>query len=350
MAIQNTLNHYADTDVVFVDDPYDLIAPACTIHDRILAMKRERPHQKIVVLMGEYHDQPSQVLLPNIVQHLCNSSHLKTGIALEVPHNFHNILTKCLYNYNLDTDQTSYLNEQDPSQNMARKGLISNHKNMTFRGEILAHRLLHLLNHPATFAFVDLPFLIGKRINDILDISDPYTKQILESMPVFQKEGVKINSKDGLTARNYGMFGLTKQFQERTQADVTLVQTGQLHVHGSAHRGIADPNHSLSKIFNDQKEWNVLSISQTDSQTDSLSDIPQQKDHKSILIHGSFISPYTDTKEVIRLMQLKNIFHFADLKSETRAAKRTYKKFVNQNLKELHRQKNPGFFKRLFAA
>lgn len=319
---------------VSVAGPDQIMAPAQLIHQRIRDIRAIDPNKKLIVFMGEWHDQDAFVLLPNIVTHLCQKNGIKVGVTLEKPHNSHSFLTRNLFQYNLKPKQITELVKNEHNFEMSLKGSIAHRRMFSYQNPGRTYGMMDYITRTTIpKQCIDLSLTNGGRSKDEFDLTDAYTKDLVHSILGSHNERVLAYSPDGVKVRNLGMFGLIEQFQEYSNTDVIICPVGALHVHGNlSTKELQNTNYShydsLSHIFTSQSEWNVLSVSclLQDEQ------VPKEISGESIFIKGLHGQRHFDDIQGAA-------GHILDLKScLNKAAKKTrrdYKKFVNYNIRKL---------------
>lgn len=345
METYNILAQHGNASVISIADCADVLTPARLIAERIDHARTHEPHKKIIVLIGEWHNQPSHVLLGNTVAALCQQKGYKIGVVLEKPHNHHAILANKLFRYNLNAQQSERIRKQDTTYRMSLNGNLAHSYQMTFASIARQHSIYNHIQSDYPVACVDLCFLSGRRSKDTFDLSDAYTRQIVQDIiPDEDYNSTLIYEAAGIKARNYGMSVLIEQFYEAHKPDVIIMQTGLTHVHGRPSINALSAD-SLSSIFNNGHDWKTISACCLIDEDD----VSTRSNGETLFLHGLNYAPILSDKVKINEIRpyIAPIMSMdTNLTRERKQSQRTYKAFVRSCLRD-YGEPQPGILRRL---
>ena len=318
---------YQPIDLDCSANPYDLHTPAARIVHQIHVTKQRHPNAKIVVIMGEWHDEPLHHLLCAAVLEKAQNSGLKTLIGLEYDYNYYADLAHTLFKYNLQGEIIPFLQSQDKGSRHMLAGAFANAANLSYAPLSGAYLLHQIMRSGAHFVFGDLP--LNKDFS--LNTQDPLTKELC-------KQGAthaQADQPEGIAIRNKAYATITDIVVEEGQHDILIAQAGNIHVCGFEDEGY--PHHqSLSKLYKDMG-YQVISVLNT--KPDCIfknNSVPPTISIQGLSIGHEREHPLIE-KYVLddAIYHSKGLLQDVNLDKAMRGARSHFKKFIDASLKEL---------------
>lgn len=329
------------TDIECHDNPYDIRKPANRIVDHFMsrANKGGSSNRGHVLLMGENHAHPLHTLLLMGVLETLTRQGIRPALAIELPYNYYDTIAANLYGYYLDNDTANYLARHDRDKANLLHGSIAYSRRFSCSPVAHGHFLSYVHQRNFAFAFADLPF----DKNVWLRPWDHYTKPLIEELDIKDRsDSIVVHEPVGIKLRNRALFNAATHLYAESGADVLIVQTGNLHVHGMEERGW-DYKDSLGALFH-KAGW------QTTASVPTIDDKPftQFFQGDTVFTHG--LSPCAMIAEKFILpdaiRESGDILQTHKLDSQISLSSRIFKKFVKSTLRE-RACAGQGFFRRL---
>jgi hypothetical protein len=248
-------------DIDCSKNPYALNHPASKIIQKTLRVKQKQPDAKIVVLMGQWHDEPLHQILFAVTLQMARQAGLNPNVAMEYDYNYYGAFAQRLFGYNLNKDIQLQTQKEDTDNKHLLDG-ASAYAQYFVDCPLTTHYLFEFLKlGQYSTRFIDLPHKKDWR----LDPNHQITKDLLKDLKINESiESIHATDSLGIKLRNIFMFGMAEQFmldKISGNHDVLFVSTGNLHLDGWAYGGF-DPEHGLESLFKDAG-YTVISVLNT---------------------------------------------------------------------------------------
>ncbi len=319
------------------------------IVDRLGLLRRG---QKIVVCVGELHENGHHVALQTNVIHELTQRGVKVALALEWPPN----------NIDLHVDE---IFKPETTNKAGVKALLQAPWNASLRDKLSAdttpvrtgnarinRALLHqyLDNHNIPVHCADAPrdwklYLENNRSRQDLLTSDPKVAEAIEEASEILREfGITPPTEGpidslgqmGMLTRNMYMFNRTEEiFEENPDVEVLFIEAGRAHVTGN-HALIPERSwyeHSLNAIFAARSQHVFMGAPLYKSEQDKLDNTPVQALNDPHTLHleytdatgfSSIRDPEADDREVALIQSLAPHFSYISETLEGRTPKEMY--------------------------
>lgn len=308
-----------------------------------------RPGQKIVVCVGELHENGHHVALQTNVIHELTESGINVALALEWPPN----------NIDLHSDE---IFKPETTDKEGIKAMLAAPWNEALRDRLsadttpirtgnarISRALLHqyLDNHDIPTFCTDAPrdwdlYLKNERSRQDLLTSDPkVAKAIEQASEVLREFGLTPQTEGpidslgqmGMLTRNMYMFNRTEEiFEDNPEIQVLFIEAGRAHVTGN-HALIPERSwyeHSLNAIFSKRSGHIFIGAPLYKSEQDKLDNTPVQALRDPHTLHleytdatgfSSIRDPEADDREVAMIQRLAPHFSYIDETLEGRTPK-----------------------------
>lgn len=319
------------------------------IHERLARLK---PGQKIVVCVGELHENGHHVALQTNVIHDLTESGVNVALALEWPPN----------NIDLHSDE---IFKPETTDKEGIKAMLAAPWNAALRDKLsadttpirtgnarISRALLHqyLDNHDIPTFCTDAPrdwelYLENNRSRQDLLTSDPGVARAIEqASEILRQFGITpqtegpINSlgQMGMLTRNMYMFNKAEEiFEENPDIQVLFIEAGRAHVTGN-HALIPERSwyeHSLNAIFASRSQHIFMGAPLYKSEKDKLDSTPVQALEDPHTLHleytdatgfSSIVDSDADDREVALIQSLAPHFPYIGETLEGRTPKELY--------------------------
>lgn len=217
-------------------NPHDLRPAVGGILERIAQVRAHlRADQALVVVLGENHGKPSNVLLAAALLGRLKDQDLPHAFGKEAPHTAPARQLHRLSEFQYSSDEIQSFLRTDQNGSIALRTLLAQ---MSWEDSPVSYHSLYnyCLRHDINSRFNDAA-IISTNLGDILDKGDPATAQLIDKLAPSVIGEISCKNPLGMKIRNQAMVENSKAHIQDSGAAVYVQSCGLSHVFGNMRMG-----------------------------------------------------------------------------------------------------------------